>query len=148
MTDVKSASLLSTLAATLIKIEPKTVAKTLGHVEVKALVDTFHDTISEVVAKNIADTLTCVVAKAPVKTADTLAGVKAYLCLGKLKDVEAEALVYTQAHTFSQVYAKSVTAILSDMEAETPVDTLSDVSRGNGRESGRHNGKSRGRGIC
>ena len=115
--------------------------------EVKALIDTFHDTLSEVVAKTIADTLTCVVAKAPGKPADTLAGVKAYFCLDKLKEVESEALVYTQAHTFSQVYAKSVTDILSDMEAKTPVDTLSDISRGDGRDSGRHNGQSRGRGT-
>ena len=84
--------------------------------EVEALVDIFHDTLSEVVAKTIADTLTCVVAEAPVKTTDTLAGVKAYLCLDKLNEVEGEALVYTQAHTFSQFYAESFTNILSDME--------------------------------
>ena len=84
--------------------------------EVEALVDTFHDTLSEVVANTIADTLTCVVAEAPVKRTDALAGVKAYLCLDKLNEVEAEALVYTQAHTFSQFYAESFTNILSDME--------------------------------
>ena len=84
--------------------------------EVEALVDTFHDTLSEVVAKTIADTLTFVVAEAPVKTTDTLAGVKAYLCFDKLNEVEAEGLVYTQAHTFSQFYPESFTNILSDME--------------------------------
>ena len=53
------------------------MAKTVAHVEVEALVETFHYALSVVVAKTIADTLTCVVAEAPVKTADTLAGVKA-----------------------------------------------------------------------
>ena len=83
--------------------------------EVEALVDTFHDTLSEVVAKTIADTLNCVVAEAPVKTTDTLAGVKAYLCLDKLNEGEAEALVYTQAYKFAQFYAEGFTNILSDM---------------------------------
>ena len=49
----------------------------MAHVEVEALVETFHDALFVVVARTIADTLTCVVAEAPVKTADTLAGVKA-----------------------------------------------------------------------
>ena len=84
----------------------------------EALVDTFHNTVSDLVAKTIADTLTCVVGEAPVKTADTLAGVKAYLCLDKVNEVEAEALVYTQTHTFSQFYSESFTDILSDMEAK------------------------------
>ena len=43
----------------------------------------FPDTLSEVVAKIIADTLTCVEAG-----------------LDRLNEVEAEALLYTQAHTF------------------------------------------------
>ena len=129
-------------------MEPKTVAERLAHVEVKALVDIFHDTLSEVVAKTIEDTLTCVVAEAPVKTADTLAAVKAYLCLDKLNEVEAEALVYTQAYTSSQVYAKKVSDILSVMEDETPADTLTDAGRGDGRDSGRHTGESGGRGSC
>ena len=80
--------------------------------------------------------------EAPVKTADTLAGVKAYLCLDKLNEVEGEALVSTQAHTFSQFYAESFTNILSDMDVKTPVDTLTDASRGDGRDSGRHTGQS------
>ena len=63
------------------------------------------------------DTVEGAVAEAPVKTADTLAGVKAYLCLDKLNEVEGEALVSTQAHTFSQFYAESFTNILSDMDA-------------------------------
>ena len=53
------------------------MAKTVAHVKVEALVETFHDALSVVVAKTIADTLTCVVAETPVKTADTLARVKA-----------------------------------------------------------------------
>lgn len=98
----------------------------------KALVDT----LSEVVTKTIAITLTCVKAKALVKTeADTLAGEKAYLCLDAKNEVKAKALVYTRAHTFSQVKAKSVTETLRDMEAETPVDTLTDVSRVDGRNT-------------
>jgi len=57
-----------------------------------------------VVAKTIADALTRVRAEAPVKPeADTLAGVKANPFLNTLKEVEAEALAYAQAQTFSQV---------------------------------------------
>ena len=67
------------------------------------------------VAETIADTLNCVVDEAPVKTTDTLKGVKAYLCLDKLNEVEAEALVYTQAYTFAEFYAESFTNILSDL---------------------------------
>ena len=86
-------------------------------------------------AKTIADTLTCVVAEAPVKTADTLAGVKAYLCLDKQNEVEAKSLVYTRAHTFPQVKVKSVTNTLRDKEAETPMDTLTDAIRVDGRNT-------------
>ena len=39
------------------------------------------------------------------------------MCLDKLNEVEAEAMVSTQAHTFSQFYAKRFTNILSDMDA-------------------------------
>ena len=56
------------------------------------------------VKKTIAHTQTCVEAEAPVqKEADTRAGVEAYMCLDPLNEVEAEALVYTQVHTFAQV---------------------------------------------
>ena len=55
-------------------------------------------------AKTIADALTCVEAEEFFKTkAGTLAGVNAYSCLHTLNEVEAEALVYAQAHTFPQV---------------------------------------------
>ena len=86
-------------------------------------------------AKTIADTLTCVVAEAPVKTANTLAGVKAYLCLDKQNEVEGKSLVYTRAHTFPQVKVKSATNRLRDMEAETPIDTLTDAIRVDGRNT-------------
>ena len=70
------------------------------------------------VKKTIAHTQTCVEAEAPVQTeADTRAGVQAYICLEPLNEVEAEALVSTQAHTFSPFYAESFTNILSDMDA-------------------------------
>ena len=59
-------------------------AKKLADVEGEALIDMFPDTLSEVVAKIIAHTLTCVEAG-----------------LDTLNEVEAEALLYTQAHTFS-----------------------------------------------
>ena len=55
--------------------------------------------------------------------------------MDKLNEVEAEALVYTQAHTFSLFQAKSVTDILSEIEAETPVNTLTYTRRGNGRDT-------------
>ena len=43
-------------------------------------------------------------AEASVQTeADTRAGVETYMCLDPLNEVEAEALVYTQAYTFAQV---------------------------------------------
>ena len=86
------------------EVEAKTVGYTLGDVEAEPLVDTLTDTLSEVVAKTIADALTCVEAKEPFKTeASTLAGVDPYSCLHTLNELEAEALVYTQAHTFPQV---------------------------------------------
>ena len=43
-----------------------------------------------------------------VKTeADTLAWEEVYLCLDTLNEVEAEALVCTQAHSFPQVQTRS-----------------------------------------
>ena len=52
--------------------------------------------------------------KALVKTeGDTNAGVDAYTVLDTLNKVKAEALVYTQPHTFPQVQAKSVTDTLT-----------------------------------
>ena len=54
-------------------------------------------------------------AKAPVKTkSTTIVAVEAYTGVDTLNEVEAEALVYTQAHTFPQVEAKSVTDTLID----------------------------------
>ena len=46
------------------------------------------------------------------------------------KQIEAEALFYAQAYTFPLVQAKSVTETMSEMEAKTPVDALTDASRG------------------
>ena len=71
------------------------------------------------------------------RQAATLARVEAYTVVDTLKEVEAEALVYSQAHTFLQLQAKRVTDTLSDMEGEKPVDTLTDPSRGDGRDTGR-----------
>ena len=46
----------------------------------------------------------------PVETeGDTVAGREAYTVVHTLIKVKAEALVYTQAHTFAQMKAKSVT---------------------------------------
>ena len=55
--------------------------------------------------------------------------------INTVNKVVAEALVYTQAHTFPQVQAKSVTYTLSDIKAETPVETLTDASRSDGRDT-------------
>ena len=102
-----------------------------------------------VVAKKIPDALTRVEVEAPVKKeADTLAGAKAFPCLETLNKVKAPALVNTQARTFRQVYAQSVTNTLSDIKAETPVETLTDGSKGDGRDAGRYNGQCRGKGTC
>lgn len=58
----------------LVKVEGKTVAKTVQDVEVEALVNTPSDKTQEVVAKTIADELIRMRAKATVKKeADTLA---------------------------------------------------------------------------
>ena len=52
--------------------------------------------------------------EAPVKTeGDTNAVVDGYTVLDTLNKVKAEALVYTQLHTFPQVQAKSVTDTLT-----------------------------------
>ena len=65
------------------------------------------------VAKTIADTLFCVQAKAPVKTESiTVVPVRAYTVVHTLNEVEAEALIYTQAYKFLQVETKSVTVTL------------------------------------
>ena len=65
-----------------------------------------------------------------------------------LNKVVGEALVYTQAHMFPQVQAKSVTYTLSDIKAETPVETLTDASRSDGTDTKRHTVQYRGRGTC
>ena len=53
-------------------------------------------------------------AQAPVKTqGDTVAEVEAYTVFDTLFEVEAEVLVYTHAHTFTQVQAKRVTDALT-----------------------------------
>ena len=89
------------------------------------------------VAKIIADTLTCVEDEAQVKTkVRANAWVNAYIVLDKVIKVKAQALVYTQPHTFPQVQAKSVTYTLSAIKAETPVDTLTDASRSYERNTG------------
>ena len=72
--------------------------------KVEALVNTPPDTLSEVVKKgNCAYTNLCGGRGTGSTEADTRAGVEAYMCLDPLNEVEAEALVYTQAHTFAQV---------------------------------------------
>ena len=88
-------------------------------------------------AKIIADTLTCVEDEAQVKTkVRANAWVNAYIVLDKVIKDKAQALVYTQPHTFPQVQAKSVTYTLSAIKAETPVDTLTDASRSYERDTG------------
>ena len=65
------------------------------------------------VAKTITDILSCVTAKAPVKTESlTVVPARAYTAVHTLNEVEAEALVYTQAYKCLQVEAKSVTVTL------------------------------------
>ena len=87
-------------------------------------------------AKIIEDTLTCVEDGAPVKTkVRANAWVNAYTVLDKVMKVKAQALVYTQPHTFPEVQAKSVTYTLSAIKAETPVDTLTDASRSYDRDT-------------
>ena len=111
------------MAAILVKVEAKTVAKTLHYVEVNAVVDMHPDKLSVVVPKAIADARTRLRVEAPVKTeAGTLAGVKIFPSLDTLNKVETEAVVNTPACTFRQVQAKSVTSTLRDLKAETPVD--------------------------
>ena len=51
----------------LVKVNTKTVDKTLQHVQVNALVYTLPDTLSDRVAKKILHTLTCVEAEPQVK---------------------------------------------------------------------------------
>ena len=77
------------MALVLVKVELKTVAKTLEDVEVDLLVDTHPDKLSVVVAKTIADALTRAEVQAPVKPeADTLAGAKALPCLETLNKLK------------------------------------------------------------
>ena len=58
--------------------------------------------------------LTCVKAEVPVKTGkNTVAGVKAYIIVNTVNEVEGQALVYTQAYAFPQGNAISVTDTLA-----------------------------------
>ena len=87
----------------LVKVEAKTVAKTLHYVDVDALFDTHPDKLSVVVAKSIADALTLLGVEPPFKTvAVTFAYLKAYPCLETLNKVAAEAVVNTPARSFSK----------------------------------------------
>ena len=91
------------MAAILVKVEGKTVAKTLHYVDVDALFDTYPDKLSVVVAKSIADAVTLLGVEQPFKTeADTPAYLKASPCLDKLNKVAAEAVVNTPARKFSK----------------------------------------------
>lgn len=67
---------------------------------------------------------------------DTLAWQEVYPCLDTLKVVEAEALVCTQAHSFSSCADKD--HALSNIEAERPVDMLTDASKRNQRHWATH----------
>ena len=59
-------------------------------------------------------------AKALVKTESlTVVPVRAYTVVDTLNEVEAEALVYTQAYKFLKVEAKSVTVTLVDTVSVT-----------------------------
>ena len=71
-------------------------------------------------------------------------GVKAYTVVVTLNELEGKTLVYTLAHIFLQVQAKSVTNTLSDMEAEIPVDKLTDAGRSDDGDTGRHTAQCRG----
>ena len=91
------------MAAILVKVEAKTVAKTLHYVNADALFDTHPDKLSVVVAKSIADGLTLLGVEPPFKTvADILAYLKASPCLETLNKVAAEAVVNTPARSFSK----------------------------------------------
>ena len=91
------------MAAILVKVEAKIVAKTLHYVDVDALVDNHPDKLLLVVAKSIADAITLLGVEPPFKTeADTLAYLKAFPCLHTLNKVEAEAVVNSPARTFSK----------------------------------------------
>ena len=103
-----------TLVVLFAEVQGKTYGKTLDDVEAEALVDTLWEALSEEVVKRTADTLTCVKAEAPVKTGNiAVAGVKAYTIVNIVKELESQARVYTQAYTFPQANARSVTNTLA-----------------------------------
>lgn len=69
---------------------------------------------------------------------DTVLALEAFTYVNTGNEVEATALVYTQPHTISQVQAKSVADTLSDMKIESSVDTRTDASTLDDRDTGQH----------
>ena len=59
---------------------------------------------------------------------DTVLAVETFTDVDTRNEVEARALVYKQLQTILQVQAKSVADTLSDMKIETSVDTHTDAS--------------------
>ena len=101
------------------------------------------------VAKTFADTLSCVETETLFNTeGDTVLAVEAFTDVDTLDEVEAKALVYTQPQTISQVQGKSVADTLSDMTIETSVDTHTDASTLNDRDTGQHAKQCRGQNTC
>ena len=101
------------------------------------------------VAKTFADTLSCVETETLFNTeGDTVLAVEAFTDVDTLNEVEAKALVHTQPQTISQVQAKSVADTLSDMKIETTVDTHTDASTLDDRDTGQHAEQCRGTDTC
>ena len=101
------------------------------------------------VVKTFTDTLSCVETETLFNTeGDTFLAVEAFTDVDTLNDVEAKALVYTQPQTISQVQEKSVADRLSDMKIETSVDTHTDASTLDDRDTGQHNEQCRGQDTC
>ena len=99
----------STLAATLPKVEANTVVKTLSDVQAEALLDMKAATLLKVVAKAFADTQTSLEIEVPVKTeADTLAVVQAYAHINTLNKVIAEPLAIRRLTRFIKCRPKAL----------------------------------------
>ena len=96
-------------------------------------------------AKTFADTLYCEQTKTLFNTEDdTVLALEAFTYVNTRNEVKAMELVYTQPDTISQVQAKSIAYTLSDMKIESSVDTRTDASTLDDRDTGQHAEQCRG----
>ena len=100
--EIDANALADTLADNLEVVNAGKISKTLKDLKATSLVVSLAPTVAEIKAKTACKT-----------QSDTGQILEDYTFVDRLLEVEAEALVYTEHHTFSQLQAKSVTNLLT-----------------------------------